>query len=114
MTAARPFDLAIIGAGILGLAHALAAQRLGPRVVVLAREAKATGASIRNFGFVLVSGEERGPVWQRALRTRDVWLEVAGPAGIEILQRGATFVARRPEALALVEAFLKTEMGEGC
>ncbi|MGH6783871.1 MAG: FAD-dependent oxidoreductase, partial [Sphingomicrobium sp.] len=30
------------------------------------------------------------------------------------LHRGAVIVARRPEALALVEAFLQTEMAEGC
>ena len=114
MQAGQQFDLAVVGAGIVGLAHALAANRLGLRVVVIERDTRVNGASIRNFGFVFVSGEERGTVWRRALRTRDVWLEVAGPAGIDILHRGAMIAARRPEALAVVEAFLKTEMGEGC
>ena len=109
-----PFDLAIVGAGILGLAHALAAKRLGLRVVVIDRDAQANGASIRNFGFVVVSGEERGAVWRRSLRSRDVWLEVAGPAGIDVIHRGTIVAARRPEALAVAEAFLQTEMGNGC
>lgn len=108
------FDLAIVGAGILGLAHALAATRLGLRVVVIDRDAQANGASIRNFGFVVVSGEEPGAVWRRSMRSRDVWLEVCGPAGIDIVHRGTTIAARRPEALVVAEAFLKTEMGEGC
>ncbi len=110
----EPFDLAIVGAGILGLAHALAAGKLGLRVVVIDRDTQANGASIRNFGFVVVSGEERGVVWQRSMRSRDVWLEVAAKARIDVIHRGTTIAARRPEALAVIEAFLKTEMGEGC
>jgi FAD dependent oxidoreductase TIGR03364 len=110
----QPFDLAIVGAGILGLAHALAASRLGLRIVVIDRDTQANGASIRNFGFVVVSGEERGLIWQRAMRSRDVWLEIAARAGIDVIHRGTTIAARRPEALAVIEAFLKTEMGEGC
>lgn len=114
MFSGERFDLAIVGAGILGLAHALAATRLGLRTVVIDRDAQANGASIRNFGFVTVTGQERGAVWRRAMRSRDVWQEIAGPAGIDIVHRGTTVVARRPEALAVVEAFLATEMGEGC
>lgn len=108
------YDLAIVGAGILGLAHALAASRLGLKTVVIDRDAQANGASIRNFGFVTVSGQERGEHWRRARRSCDVWQEVAGPAGIDVIHRGSTVVARRPEALAVVDAFLRTEMGEGC
>src|SRR3954454_21074020 len=99
MKAGPSFDLAVIGAGIVGLAHALAASRLGLSVVVIDRDPQAAGASIRNFGFVVVSGEERGTVWQRAMRSRDVWLEVAGRAGIEVLQRGSIVVARKLAAL---------------
>jgi len=108
------FDLAVVGAGILGLAHALAAARLGLKVVVIDRDAQANGASIRNFGFITVSGQERGTVWRRAMRSRDVWREIAGPAGIGVIHEGTMVVARRPEALAVVEASPATEMGEGC
>lgn len=110
----QSFDLAVVGAGIVGLAHALAAARLGKRVVVIDRDAQANGASVRNFGFVTVTGQQRGEVWRRAKRSAMVWDEIAGPAGIVVLQRGLTMVARRPEAKAVLQAFLETEMAEGC
>lgn len=111
---ARSYDLAVVGAGILGLAHALVAARAGLRVVVLERDLRANGASIRNFGFVTVTGQERGEIWRLARRSRDVWAEVAPAAGIRIEQRGLHVAARSKEALAVIEAFLATEMGEGC
>ena len=109
-----PYDLAIVGAGILGLASALAAVRMGKRVVVIERNAAAIGASIRNFGFVTVTGQQRGTHWRRAMRSRDVWLEIGPQAGIDVLHRGLVLLARRPEAAAVLEAFLATEMGAGC
>jgi|SRR5579859_9624 len=108
------FDLAVVGAGVLGLACALAAARRGKRVVVIDRDAQANGASVRNFGFITVTGQARGEMWSRARRTRDVWAEVAAQAGLPILHRGLVMTARRPEAVAVLEAFLATEMGEGC
>ena len=108
------FDVAVIGAGIVGLAHALAASRLGLNVIVLDRDAQANGASVRNFGFVTVTGQEQGAVWRRARRSRDVWAEIAGPAGIAIEQRGLLMIAQRPEAEAVLDAFLHTEMAEDC
>ncbi len=108
------YDLAIVGAGILGLAHALAATRFGKRVIVIDRDAQANGASIRNFGFITVTGQERGESWRRAKRTRDVWAEVAPKAGIDVEHAGLVVGMRRAEAVAVAESFLKTEMGEGC
>ncbi|WP_374139887.1 FAD-dependent oxidoreductase [Sphingomonas sp. 32-62-10] len=108
------FDVAIVGAGIVGLAHALAAARDGRRVIVVDRDAQANGASIRNFGFVTVTGQEQGDVWRRARRSREVWLALAGPADIAIEQRGLTMIAQRPEARAVCDAFLATDMAEDC
>lgn len=109
-----PYDLAVVGAGIVGLAHALAATRAGKRVVVIDRDAAANNASIRNFGFVTVTGQQVGTVWNRARRSRDIWAEVAPKAGIPVIHRGTAVIAHRPEAAAVVEAFVGHEMGEAC
>jgi FAD dependent oxidoreductase TIGR03364 len=108
------FDLAVVGAGIVGLSCARAAALKGLRVVVIDRDAQANGASVRNFGFITVTGQERGTVWNRARRTCAIWQEIAKEAGIPILQRGLWMTTRRPEAVPVLEAFLGTEMGEGC
>lgn len=108
------FDLAVVGAGIVGLAHALAAARRGKRVVVIERDAQANGASIRNFGFVTVTGQQAGECWARAMRSREIWAEVAPRAGIDVVQRGLSVLAERPEAIAVLEAFCATDMGAAC
>ncbi len=111
---AKGYDLAVVGAGIVGLAHAYVAARAGLKVAVIERHPRADGASIRNFGFITVTGQARGESWRLARRTREVWDIVAPAAGIPIAHRGLHVTARSAEAAAVLEAFLATEMGEGC
>jgi FAD dependent oxidoreductase TIGR03364 len=108
------FDLAVVGAGIVGLAHAWAAARAGRRVIVIERDVRANGASIRNFGFVTVSGQARGETWALGRRASAVWAEIAPLAGVAVEHRGKAVLLRRPESVAVAEAFLATEMGAGC
>ena len=108
------FDLVVVGAGIVGLAHALAGIRRGLSVAVVDRESEAIGASVRNFGFVTVTGQQAGECWRRARRSQEVWLEVAPEAGISVEHEGLVVVAQRPEAMAVLEAFRSTPMGEDC
>jgi FAD dependent oxidoreductase TIGR03364 len=110
----RTFDIVVVGAGIVGLAHALAARRRGLRVAVVDREERAVGASVRNFGFVTVTGQQAGQCWKRAMRSRNVWLDVASKAGIPVEAEGLFVAAQRPEAMNVLEAFAQTGMGQGC
>jgi FAD dependent oxidoreductase TIGR03364 len=107
-------DVIVVGAGIVGLAHALAAARRGKQVLVIDRDAQANRASVRNFGFVTVTGQARERVWQLAHRSAATWRDVAAAAQIPIEQEGLLLVAQRKEAQDVVDAFLATEMGEGC
>lgn len=108
------YDLAVVGAGIIGLAHALAAAERGLRTVVVDRDAQANGASIRNFGLVVVTGQSDGASRRRAERTRATWLKLAGEAELDILHRGKLVAAQRPEAFALLEAFKAGPQGSDC
>ena len=114
MAADRFFDLAVIGAGIVGLGCALAAAKRGKRVVVIDRDAQANGASVRNFGFITVTGQERGAMWARAGRSSEIWADVSAEASIPVLHRGLLLTARRSESVDVLEAFLRTEMGAAC
>src|ERR1700759_1263825 len=97
----QTFDLAVVGGGIIGLAHATMAARAGKRVAVIERDVRSNGASIRNFGFITVTGQERGDSWRLARRTRDIWAEVADAANITVEQRGLLLTARSAEAIAV-------------
>ncbi len=111
---AKSYDVAIVGGGIVGLAHAWTAVKDGLKAVLFERHARAVGASIRNFGFITVTGQQRGDFHRLAMRTRNIWLEAAEQAGIEIEQRGLYVSARYAESEDVLRAFLYTEMGESC
>jgi FAD dependent oxidoreductase TIGR03364 len=53
-------------------------------------------------------------MWERARRTREVWSELSGAAGIPIVHTGLWVTARRPESVAVLEAFMATDMAAGC
>jgi FAD dependent oxidoreductase TIGR03364 len=106
-------DVLIVGAGIVGLAHALAAARRGLSVTVLERDHRCVGASIRNFGFVTVTGQPAGSTWRRAMASRRIWTEVAPQAGIAVEHAGLWLLVRRPLALGVLQAFMRSDMAEG-
>ena len=114
MTDETHFDLIVVGAGIVGLAHALHSARRGQRVAVVERDAACIGASIRTFGFITVTGQGAGDTWRRARRSREVWAEIAPQAGIEVVHRGLLLPVRRPAAVAVLESFMETPMADDC
>lgn len=110
----KRFDLIVVGSGIAGLAHAWMGLRRGLRVALIERDHRCVGASIRNFGFVTVTGQRAGDTWRRARRSRDLWAELAPQAGIPIVHQGLWVVAQRARALDVLAEFVGTEMGERC
>lgn len=110
----KRYDVVVVGAGIIGLATAWAARQQGLAVAVVERQPAAVGASVRNFGFITVTGQRRGEHWRRAHTSLAVWRRIAPQAGIPIVHEGLFVLAQREEAAHLMEAFLKTEMGENC
>src|SRR5580700_2634484 len=101
--------IVVVGGGVLGTMHAVAARRRGYQVVHLEREGEARGASVRNFGLVWVSGRRAGPELALALRARELWAEIAEgapgtgfrPAGSLTIATGAAELAVMREAAAL-------------
>ena len=98
-------DLLIVGAGILGLSHAYAAAKRGLKVRVFERSATPLGASVRNFGQALVTGQPPGPMLELAKASRDIWGQWAQLAGLQLKRNGSYLFARTEAEEELLEAF---------
>ncbi|GAA2724973.1 TIGR03364 family FAD-dependent oxidoreductase [Actinocorallia aurantiaca] len=101
---ASPVDLLVVGAGVVGLAHAVEAHLRGLSVAIVERDAFAAGASIRNFGHICTTAQD-GVALTYALAARERWLHLAGKAGFTLLESGTVVVARRPDEQAVLEEF---------
>jgi FAD dependent oxidoreductase TIGR03364 len=98
-------ELVVVGGGVLGTAHALAACDLGWRVTHLERDAGPRGASLRNFGLVWVSGRARGRELDMALDARERWEAIAARhPGLGFRADGSLTVATTAEEEAVLEA----------
>jgi FAD dependent oxidoreductase TIGR03364 len=97
-------DVCVVGAGLLGLAHALEARRRGLSVVLLERGTRATGASVRHSGHLFFSALRAGAALDAAPLARERWIELARQAGVAVAEGGTLIVARHKEELAVMEA----------
>nr|WP_154742268.1 TIGR03364 family FAD-dependent oxidoreductase [Pseudomonas karstica] len=95
----------IIGAGILGLSHAYAAAKRGLKVKVFERSSTPLGASVRNFGQALVTGQPPGTMLELARESRDIWAQWAQLAGLQLKRDGSYLFARNEAEEHLLEAF---------
>jgi len=109
-------DIAIVGAGILGLAHAYAAAKRGLRVVVFERSLRASGASVRNFGLIWPIGQPHGTMHHVAIRSRAIWLEVLRDARLPYRPEGSFHLAYREDEAAVAREFseLAPALGYEC
>jgi FAD dependent oxidoreductase TIGR03364 len=67
----------VVGGGVFGTMHALFALARGASVVHLERDLVPSGATVRNFGLVWVSGRAPGRELTLALRSRDLWEDIS-------------------------------------
>jgi len=96
----------VIGAGIVGLATARALVAKGFQVKVFERSSKAVGASIRNFGMIWPIGQPEGTMLNRAMRSREIWKDVAKAANIWHDECGSIHLAyHADEQLVLTELY---------
>ncbi len=95
-------DLIIIGAGILGTAHAYHALQRGLRVAILDRSRTPQGSSVQNFGQIVPSGF--GVEWQRyGRRSLEIYKALQAEADISARQNGTIYIASNDEEMTLLE-----------
>lgn len=107
LSSERKVDVAIVGAGILGLAHAYWAARRGLSVAVFERNRKAQGASVRNFGMIWPIGQQAGGIHRMAVRSREIWQEVLDRAGVPYRATGSLHVVYRSDEVAVAREFVE-------
>ncbi len=110
MNTTNQTDIIVVGSGIVGLAHALAAAKRGYKVAVLERNPYAVGASIRNFGMIWPVGQPQGQLRKRAFKSREIWTKVAPKAGFHLNQCGSLHLAYREDELAVLKEFVASEV----
>jgi FAD dependent oxidoreductase TIGR03364 len=98
-------DVAVVGGGILGLAHACVLAGRGKRVVLFERRQRASGASVRNFGMIWPVGQPAGEMHRMALRSRNLWLEILGRARLPYLPTGSLHVAHHDDEAEVLREF---------
>lgn len=87
----------VIGAGIVGLATARALSLKGYRVTVIEKSEKAVGASIRNFGMLWPIGQPDGLLYNRAIRSKTIWKDIADSIGLWYDEVGSLHVAHNKD-----------------
>jgi FAD dependent oxidoreductase TIGR03364 len=99
-----PARVVVVGGGVLGMMHAVAARRRGFHVVHLEREPDSRGASVRNFGLVWISGRAAGPELDLARSARRRWAEIAGDVpGVGFRASGSLTLAADDAEMALIK-----------
>ncbi|MDN3310993.1 FAD-dependent oxidoreductase [Microbacterium oryzae] len=113
--AAKPADLVIIGAGIMGAATACFAAAAGLSVVVVERGSIASGTSSRCEGNLLVSDKELGPELELARYAQNVWREdlAEHAAAWEFESKGGIIVAENDASATALTAVAEHQRGLG-
>lgn len=94
------FDFIIVGSGILGTFHALHAARAGKKVLILEKDNRPVGATVRNFGQVVPSGLA-GRWYQYGRRSLELYREIQQEYDITVRQNGSVYVASDADEWAL-------------
>ena len=93
----------VVGAGILGLATARALAQKGYQVTVIEKSQFSLGSSVRNFGMLWPVGQPDGKLYNRAVRTKEIWLDYLHAAKIPYNACGSLHLAYCKEEMNVVE-----------
>lgn len=99
------YDLIIVGAGVVGLAHAYQANLKGLNTLVIEKEQMAIGASVRNFGMIWPIGQPYGHLFDRAMNSREIWVNLSKKAKFWASESGSIHLAYAKDEWDILEEF---------
>lgn len=98
----KDFDVIVIGAGILGIAHAYHCLQAGLKVALIEKNKAPRDATVRNFGQIVPSGMNRK--WQKyGRKSLEIYKQIQGISDISVRQQGSVYLAHEKEELGLLE-----------
>jgi D-hydroxyproline dehydrogenase subunit beta len=95
------YDLIIVGAGILGTAHAYHAAQKGLKVLILEKDNFSIGSTVRNFGQIVPSGMV-GKWFDFGVKSTEVYQSIQQKFDITVRKNGSTYIASDPDEWLLV------------
>ena len=107
------WDLLVVGAGILGTAHAYFAAKRGWRVLLLERGDWPGEASVRNFGTLMAGAMAPGDWHRRGTESVALYCELAARVPFEFRAGGSLYPATTPGEAAVLEEFARLGPARG-
>lgn len=105
-------DLLIVGAGALGTFHAYHAAKRGLRVVLLEKDNRPVGSTVRNFGQVVPSGLA-GRWFDYGRRSLEIYREIQAQVDGTVRQNGSVYVASDEAEWTLANELFDRRRAEG-
>ncbi len=102
------YDDIVVGAGVIGLAHAYHLARRGRRVAVFEQSPRAMGASVRNFGMLWPIGQPFGERRALATRSLEIWRDVLSNAGLPHDCCGSLHLAYHEDEAQVLREYAET------
>jgi D-hydroxyproline dehydrogenase subunit beta len=97
----KKFNLAVIGAGILGSFHAYHALKKGLKVLLLEKDNRSVGSTIQNFGQVVPSGLS-GKWFEYGQESLKIYSELQSKFDLSVRQNGSVYIASDAEELDVI------------
>ena len=113
MNHTRNYNDLVVGAGVLGLAHAYQLARRGRRVAVFERHPRACSASVRNFGMIWPIGQPFGEMRAIAKRSAGFWLDVLTASGLWHERTGSLHLAYQADETRVLEEYAQQSNEHG-
>lgn len=102
MKSSDPFDLLIVGGGVLGSFFAFHGVARGMRVLLVDRHAAPKGATVRNFGQIVPSGLDNK--WQAIGReSLAIYKSIQAQFDISVREQGSLYIASDDDELTLIQ-----------
>lgn len=96
-----PYDLIVVGAGVLGTFHAIHAARSGKTVLLTEKDQYPVNATVRNFGQAVPSGMSAD--WLNyARRSTELYNEIQQEFDISVRNNGTVYISSDPDELQLI------------